>query len=91
MATHHRAAASVVAVGEAIRVAFAPPVVTVFLQGLGRWAAVVIELLGDVFAGTVMRHRFPAYNHRPWSRVSLPCCLIPEQLRPQPSFCDLLP
>ncbi len=41
------------------------PVVMVFLQGLSRWAAAAIELLGDAFAGTVVSDRFSAYNHPP--------------------------
>jgi hypothetical protein len=39
--------------------------VTVFLQGLSRLAAAVIELLGDAFAGRVVSDRFSAYNHLP--------------------------
>lgn len=41
------------------------PLVTVFLQGLSRSAAVAMELLGSAFAGTVVSDRFSAYNHLP--------------------------
>ena len=49
------------------------PVVTVFIQALGRSAAAATELLGAFFGGTVVRDRFSAYNHLPLEHRQ-PCC-----------------
>ena len=40
-------------------------VVTVFIQGLSRFTAAAIELLGSRFGRIVVSDRFSAYNHLP--------------------------